>query len=99
MQTAIFAFKTGLPDAILVAFYRGPRSSWPTARKRAAYLRVNDSREWGVAWAQRCHHRARTISIKRSTSSAVVANEVTRRTSVPSRAGMELLAGEGIAHG
>jgi hypothetical protein len=74
-------------------------SSWPTARKRAAYLRVNDSREWGVAWAQRCHHRARTISIKRSTSSAVVANEVTRRTSVPSRAGMELLAGEGIAHG
>jgi hypothetical protein len=60
---------------------------------------LNDSREWGVAWAQRCHHRARTISIKRSTSSAVVANEVTRRTSVPSRAGAVPSAGAGIAHG
>ena len=47
----------------------------------------NDSKELGVALALPCHQEARATATNRSTSSAVVANEVTRRTRVVSRAG------------
>ena len=56
-------------------------------RSRLGGAGRNDSKELGVALALPCHQQARATATKRSTSSAVVANEVTRRTSMASRAG------------
>ena len=69
------------------------------AMNRLLVRMSNDSRELGVALALACHQEACVVATKRSTSAAVVANDVTRRTSVVSLAGMTPFGSASVVQG
>src|SRR5258708_37391175 len=73
--------------------HRGRRTQGVTA------YACNKSGDLGIAWALPWHQKARAIATKPSTSSAVVANEVTRRTSLASRANATPLGRASVVHG